>query len=137
MVGRRSVGHGDAAVGCDDDRHDGPGRDGWPALHAELTRVDAATAARLSPNDAQRIQRALEVHALTGRALSSLQGAREDARELGPSVLIALAPSERPMLHAAIARRFDAMLANGLIEEVRALRERYLLTPGMPSMLAS
>jgi tRNA dimethylallyltransferase len=109
-------------------------REGWPALHAELARVDAPTAARLSPYDAQRIQRALEVHALTGRALSSLQGAREDAQELGPSVVVALAPADRSLLHAAIARRFDAMLGNGLIDEVRTLRARYSLTDDMPSM---
>jgi tRNA dimethylallyltransferase len=109
-------------------------RDGWPALHADLARVDAATAARLSPYDAQRIQRALEVHALTGRTMSSLQGARDVAQELGPALVVALAPADRGMLHAAIARRFDAMLMNGLIEEVRALRARYPLTADMPSM---
>jgi tRNA dimethylallyltransferase len=95
-------------------------REGWPALHAELARVDPATAARLAPQDAQRIQRALEVHMLTGRPLSALQGARDARQELGPTIVIALAPADRAALHAAIARRFDAMLDAGLVEEVRA-----------------
>ena len=79
---------------------------GWPALHAELARVDPATAARLAPNDAQRIQRALEVHALTGRPLSALQGARQADDALGPTLALALLPADRAALHAAIAERF-------------------------------
>ena len=78
---------------------------GWPALHAELARVDAITAARLAPSDAQRIQRALEVHALTGRTLSSLQGTRDIADSVGPAVAVAIAPGDRAALHAAIAQR--------------------------------
>jgi tRNA dimethylallyltransferase len=109
-------------------------REGWPVLHAELGRVDPRTAARLSPYDAQRIQRALEVHALTGRALSSLQGARAADAGLGPSLVVALAPADRAALHSAIARRFDAMLEAGLIDEVRQLRARYPLSARMPSM---
>ena len=109
-------------------------RSGWPALHAELARIDAATAARLAPTDAQRIQRALEVHALTGRALSSLQGARTAPSDRG--VVVALAPADRARLHAAIARRFDAMLAAGLLDEVAALRTRFGLNARMPSMRA-
>ena len=108
---------------------------GWPALHAELARVDAPTATRLSPYDAQRIQRALEVHALTGRPLSTLQGARDTADDIGPAIAVALAPADRRQLHDAIARRFDAMLASGLVDEVRALRERHpRLTTDFPSM---
>lgn len=108
---------------------------GWPALHAELARVDPPTAARLSPGDAQRIQRALEVHALTGRPLSALQGSRDTGDDVGPLVAVALAPAERAELHDAIARRFDAMLAAGLVDEVRALRERHPeLTTDFPSM---
>jgi tRNA dimethylallyltransferase len=109
-------------------------RRGWPALHAELARVDARTAQRLAPNDAQRIQRALEVWRLTGRPLSALQGvARRDL----PFELkgIALMP-ERAVLHERIARRFDAMLELGLIDEVRGLRQRYRLSAAMPSMRA-
>jgi tRNA dimethylallyltransferase len=109
-------------------------RRGWPALHAELARVDARTAQRLAPNDAQRIQRALEVWRLTGRPLSTLQGvARQDL----PFELkgIALMP-ERAVLHERIARRVDAMLELGLIDEVRGLRQRYRLSAAMPSMRA-
>lgn len=110
-------------------------RDGWPALHAELARVDPVTAARLAPTDAQRIQRALEVHALTGTPLSVLQGRRSPvAPALGPAVALAIVPAERSVLHAAIAQRFAAMLAAGLVDELRALRTRYALDPGLPSM---
>ena len=107
---------------------------GWPALHAELARVDPATAARIRATDAQRVQRALEVYALTGQPLSAIQGARESGDALGPVERIALLPSDRTRLHAAIANRFDAMLAAGLVEELRALRERYALNPELPSM---
>jgi tRNA dimethylallyltransferase len=108
--------------------------DGWPALHAELARVDPLTAARLSPFDSQRIQRALEVHALTGQPLSALQGAREVAAGIGATIVVAVAPADRAALHAAIARRFDAMLDGGLVDEVRRLRERHALTADLPSM---
>ncbi|HEX5863601.1 MAG TPA: tRNA (adenosine(37)-N6)-dimethylallyltransferase MiaA [Casimicrobiaceae bacterium] len=111
------------------------GREGWPALHAELARVDPQTAARLKPTDAQRIQRALEVWNVAGVALSALQGRRaRSGAALGPTLRIALVPSERPRLHEAIARRFDAMLAAGLIDELSELRRRYVLVPKLPSM---
>ncbi|MDQ2916273.1 MAG: tRNA (adenosine(37)-N6)-dimethylallyltransferase MiaA [Pseudomonadota bacterium] len=109
-------------------------RDGWPAMHAQLAQVDPAIAARLAPNDSQRIQRALEVHALTGRPLSVLQGAREARSGIEPTIVVALAPGDRAQLHAAIARRLDAMLAGGLVDEVRTLRSRFALRPDMPSM---
>lgn len=109
---------------------------GWPALHAELARVDPLTAARLAPTDSQRIQRALEVHALTGRPLSALQGARDAQDVVERAILVALAPADRAQLHAAIERRFDAMLAAGLVDEVRALRDRHALRAAMPSMRA-
>ena len=111
-------------------------RVGWPAMHAELARVDPASAARLAPTDSQRIQRALEVHALTGRPLSALQGAREAQRGIAPMIAVALAPADRAQLHAAIERRFDAMLEHGLIDEVRGLRDRYAVHADMPSMRA-
>ena len=107
---------------------------GWPAMHAELARVDRVTAARLAPTDSQRIQRALEVHALCGRPMSALLGARDAQRVVEPAMVIALAPADRAKLHAAIAVRFDAMLGAGLVDEVRGLRERYPLRAGMASM---
>jgi tRNA dimethylallyltransferase len=109
---------------------------GWPAMHAELARVDPVTAARLASTDSQRIQRALEVHALCGRPMSALLGARDAQRVVERAIVIALAPADRAKLHAAIAVRFDAMLAAGLIDEVHGLRERYSLCAGMPSMRA-
>ena len=106
---------------------------GWPALHAELARVDPATAARLAPNDAQRIQRALEVFRTTGRPLSDYHGeARHGA--LSPTPLLSLEPTDRAWLHERIARRFDAMLAQGFLDEVRRLRARGDLHLGLPSM---
>jgi tRNA dimethylallyltransferase len=113
-------------------------REGWPALHARLAAVDPATAARLAPNDSQRIQRALEVFMLSGQPMSALlaeQSARapDDAARYR-FVPIALEPSDRAVLHERIARRFDAMLAAGFIDEVRALRARGDLHPGLPSM---
>ncbi len=110
-------------------------RAGWPALHAELARIDPATAARLQPTDGQRIQRALEVWRVTGSPLSALQRHRSvpDAM-LGATLRIALVPSDRQRLHEVIARRFDAMLAAGLVDELSALRRRYVLSPGLPSM---
>ena len=107
---------------------------GWPALHAELARVDAVTARRLDPADAQRIQRALEVFELTGQPLSSMQGRRESRAALDNVIALALMPSDRAHLHAAIAQRFDAMLNAGLVAEVEALRTRYPLHANMPSM---
>lgn len=105
-------------------------RDGWPALHAKLALVDPVTAARLHTTDAQRIQRALELYRLTGQPMSALL-----AREVGanafqqhdaaaPYLTIALEPSDRLVLHARIAQRFDAMLAGGLLDEVEGLRRR-------------
>jgi tRNA dimethylallyltransferase len=108
--------------------------EGWGALHAELARVDPVTAGRLQPLDAQRIQRALEVHEIAGRPLSELQGAREAGGGPGPTIAVALMPSDRGALHRTIAARFDAMLAAGLVPEVAALRARHALTPDMPSM---
>jgi tRNA dimethylallyltransferase len=108
------------------------GRVGWPAMHARLAQVDPATAARLPPNDAQRIQRALEVYELTGTPLSQLQGAPQRP----PLALrtIALLPEDRAELHRRIAARFDAMLAAGFLDEVRALMARGDLDPDLPSL---
>jgi tRNA dimethylallyltransferase len=107
---------------------------GWPALYAELAGIDPATAARLAPTDSQRIQRALEVHAVTGTQLSALHGTRAASPTLGPVVRIALVPADRARLHALIADRFDAMLDAGLVGELRELRDRFPLDPSLPSM---
>ena len=106
---------------------------GWPALHAELKRLDPETAARLEPADAQRIQRALEVCRLTGKPLSAQQGGDKPALPYR-LVVIGLEPGDRKVLHERIATRFDAMLAYGLVGEVRTLREKFSLQPTMPSM---
>ena len=108
--------------------------EGWPALHAELAQVDPVTAARLKPRDAQRIQRALEVWQATGRPLSSFHRDADAPRAASDIALIALEPASRAWLHARIAQRFDAMLAAGFVDEVRALRARGDLHPGLPSM---
>jgi tRNA dimethylallyltransferase len=108
---------------------------GWPALHRELAQVDLQTAARLKPNDAQRIQRALEVFQLTGLPISALQTRATEASEFAYTVLkIGLIAEQRSILHDRIAARFDVMLSAGLIEEVQGLRARYALNPEMPSM---
>ncbi|WP_220809441.1 tRNA (adenosine(37)-N6)-dimethylallyltransferase MiaA [Noviherbaspirillum aridicola] len=108
---------------------------GAPAMHARLAEIDPVTAARLNPNDSQRIQRALEIHALCGQPMSALLD-RAPPQELPFDLLpLSLEPSDRSELHARIAARFDAMLANdALLEEVRRLRARGDLHPGLPSM---
>ena len=107
---------------------------GWYTLHAELAQVDPATAARLHPADAQRISRALEVYAQTGQPMSTYFN-RADAHVLPYRVLpLALIPSDRAVLHARIAERFDSMLRQGLVEEVENLRERFDLSPQLPAM---
>ncbi len=105
---------------------------GWPAMHAQLAKVDAATAARLKPNDSQRIQRALEVFRLTGKPMSSFTGARSPSPLR--SLSIALAPRERSLLHRRIEARFESMLKEGLVEELAQLRKRYRLHADLPSM---
>lgn len=107
---------------------------GWPALHAELARLDPESGARLQPADTQRIQRALEVVRLTGKPMSDYWRAGRAAALPYQLLPIALIPADRALLHEHIARRFDAMLGAGLIDEVRALREKYRLNAAMPSM---
>ncbi len=110
--------------------------EGWAALHRRLAVVDPATARRLHPNDAQRIQRALEVQAQSGRPLSALlREARGDALA-GPVLRIALRPAGRRWLHERIEQRFRAMLDAGIIDEVAALRAGGVLTSEHPSMRA-
>jgi tRNA dimethylallyltransferase len=98
------------------------GEHGWAALHAQLAQVDPAAAARIHATDAQRIQRALEVYRLSGRAISEWQRAPQSTRLPLKVLKLALAPPERAILHARIAHRFDAMLGSGFLDEVRALR---------------
>ena len=118
---------------------------GWPAMHAELAMVDPVTAARLGPNDSQRISRALEVFMVSGQPLSffhqlhtekskAIKNIAHSPRKDYPGTLISLEPSDRSWLHARIALRFDAMLAAGLMDEVKALRARGDLHADLPSM---
>jgi tRNA dimethylallyltransferase len=109
---------------------------GWPAMHAELARVDPASAARLDPNDAQRIQRALEVFRLAGVSLTALIAGGDRAAPPFAALTLVLEPSDRAVLHRRIEERFRAMLAAGLVEEVERLRARYALDAGLPSMRA-
>jgi tRNA dimethylallyltransferase len=106
---------------------------GWPALHAQLAKIDAPTAARLKPTDAQRIQRALEIYRVTGKPMSKLLGRKKSALPFR-LVELALAPSDRSELHRRIEERFDSMLKLGLVEELRALKKRYPLKATLPSM---
>jgi tRNA dimethylallyltransferase len=120
---------------------------GWPAMHTQLAQVDAITAARLSPNDSQRIQRALEVYRSSGKALSAFHQKNDRNQHLAVintaqiaidlivnMPLISLEPVDRLWLHERIAQRFDQMLQAGLIEEVQQLRGRGDLHPQLPSM---
>jgi tRNA dimethylallyltransferase len=107
---------------------------GWPALHATLAKLDPDTAARLEPTDAQRIQRALEVCWLTGRAMSEVIAAGRATPPPHPLIALSLEPADRAVLHDRIAARFEEMLELGLIGEVRRLKETYALDPQMPSM---
>jgi tRNA dimethylallyltransferase len=113
-------------------------REGWPALHARLAQVDPLTAQRLAPQDAQRIQRALEVWHVSGRPLSDwhAQGQTQGLHTTPqpPGLFIALEPADRAWLHARIAQRFDQMLATGFLDEVRALRRDTHLRPEFPSL---
>jgi tRNA dimethylallyltransferase len=108
---------------------------GWPALHARLQERDPQAASRIRPNDAQRIQRALEVIELSGRPLSEQQG-RTRTRLPYRLLKLALIPGDREVLRERIARRFDAMLAAGFLDEVRRLRSRGDLDPELPALRA-
>jgi tRNA dimethylallyltransferase len=109
-------------------------RRGWPALHAELANIDPQAARRIMPNDAQRIQRALEVFRITGKPISLLHGKADKTLpfDLKGCCLV----PERTQLHKSIEMRFDTMLRSGLVDEVKALRARYRLTADAPSMRA-
>ncbi|MEO4045514.1 tRNA (adenosine(37)-N6)-dimethylallyltransferase MiaA [Pseudomonas sp. CAU 1711] len=120
--------------------------EGWEALHRELARVDPESAARIHPNDPQRLTRALEVHRLSGLSMTEHRR-RQTAQNAGPEALgagqlpytvaqFAIAPSERRVLHERIALRFRLMLEQGFVEEVEALRRRGDLHVGLPSIRA-
>lgn len=110
------------------------GQVGWQAMHDRLAVLDPASAARIHPNDPQRIQRALEIHAISGKSPSEHYAAGRTRGMRQPVIKIIINPPERAKLHAAIAKRFDNMLQAGLVDEVRGLYERGDLNPSMPSM---
>ena len=108
--------------------------EGWPAVHEKLRKVDPETAARLEPNDSQRVQRALEIYYITGKSMTDLLKKPKYVYFPYTPIRIALLPSDRAILHDRIALRFEKMLDDGLVEELRALRDEYALEPDMPSM---
>jgi tRNA dimethylallyltransferase len=111
--------------------------EGWASLHRRLADVDAAAAARIHPNDPQRIQRALEVYELTGVPLSDLQQQQQVDQPLPYRIIkLAVAPAERSILHQRIAQRFEQMLREGLVEEVESLRQRGDLHLDLPALRA-
>lgn len=107
---------------------------GIPALHARLLSIDPITAARLKPNDSQRIQRALEIYAITGQSMSTLLAQQTKAVAPFQMLALSLEPSDRSVLHQRISDRFDMMLNQGFLDEVRQLRMRSELHPDLPSM---
>ena len=115
-------------------------RIGWPAMHAKLAAIDPETAMRLEPNDSQRVQRALEVYEITGKAMSTLlaESPSEDGRE-GSDIpqwinLVSLEPSDRKQLHQNLEKRFDQMLAAGFLDEVKRLRKNPDLHDDLPAI---
>jgi tRNA dimethylallyltransferase len=109
---------------------------GWAAMHERLTRIDPVAAARIHPNDPQRIQRALEVYEITGVPMTELFERSSDTPPPLHFLKIALVPEDRAVLHARIRQRFDIMLEQGFLDEVSTLRARGDLNPDMPSMRA-
>ena len=107
---------------------------GWPAMHAELALLDPASAARLNPNDSQRIQRALEIQRLTGQPMSSLIGHMRHTPLPYSLTSLALIPSDRGQLHARIATRFSAMIELGLVNELHTLQNKFPLHRDLPAM---
>ncbi|WP_129642818.1 tRNA (adenosine(37)-N6)-dimethylallyltransferase MiaA [Peristeroidobacter agariperforans] len=109
-------------------------RSGWPALHAQLAALDPTTAQRIQPNDGQRIQRALEVHRLTGKTLSELHAQTRPADPTMKFAAFAWAPSDRERLYQAIERRFERMMQAGFLDEVRRLQQRGDLHADLPAI---
>ena len=108
-------------------------RVGWPALHAELGKIDPQAAGRIQPGDSQRIQRALEVWRLSGKPISHWQTATAAPLPFALKAF-AIVPPDRALLHQRIAERFDAILKAGLVDELKSLRQRYTLSADLPSM---
>ena len=106
---------------------------GWGAMHVQLRAIDPVAAARIHPNDPQRIQRALEVHRITGQAMSQLQADTHSFLER-PPVKFALVPSNRQWLHTRIEARFRLMIANGFMDEMQVLRSQPLIHENLPAM---
>lgn len=111
-------------------------RHGWQSLHRRLTRLDPTSAARIHPNDPQRIQRALEVHALTGRSMTELHAAGSGGRFPYRVLKLIVGPGQRQVLHGRIGQRFHVMLEAGLVDEVAVLRAREDLHRELPAMRA-
>jgi tRNA dimethylallyltransferase len=127
---------------------------GWPAIHEELAQVDPETAARLEKNDAQRVQRALEIYLQSGKPMSEWlnkqpkdsgrgdgagDGENGDSEDRNVPLnlrLISIEPSDRSVLHERIAKRFELMMAEGFLDEMKALRQNPRLHPDLPSMRA-
>ena len=109
---------------------------GWPAMHAKLAQVDPVTAARLAPNDKQRIGRALEVYRMTGRPLSSFHAKRTADEAAFPVRALGLLPGDRAELHRRIGLRFERMLEAGFLDEVRGLMARPDFREESPAMRA-
>jgi len=107
---------------------------GWPGVHEQLKRVDPETAARLEPNDSQRVQRAMEIYYISGKPMSELLKKPKYVYFPYTPIKVALVPADREVLHRRIAERFDAMLERGLPSELKTLREEYGLETTMPSM---
>jgi tRNA dimethylallyltransferase len=107
---------------------------GWPGVHENLRAVDPDTAARLDPNDSQRIQRALEIYHLTGKPMAEWLAKPKYVYFPYTPIRISITPGDRAVLHERIATRFDDMLKAGLVEELARLREEYVLESDMPSM---
>jgi len=107
---------------------------GWPYMHAKLAKVDPESAQRLNPNDSQRLQRALEVYEVSGRTMTDLWAEQEQQKPEFPIISMAVMPNDRAELHQRIEQRFDIMLEQGFVDEVRSLWDRGDLNLQMPSV---
>jgi tRNA dimethylallyltransferase len=134
--GLNALPQADAAIRAAIDRE--AAETGWPALHRELSGYDPETAARLSPNDSQRLQRAIEIYRISGRRMSAWLREARPAASAGVQrrsyVTLSLEPSDRHALHARIDQRYRKMINDGLIDEVAALHARPDLHTGLPSV---